>query len=112
MMALFGLAYRFIMGALDPEMRSWALVEVAPLIGLFVYLQLTRRLEMVAVLLMSLGLGALVFWTFILATGAMPITSRADYFYIAVIFAFPAVCVWFGWQQWRKAKALTSANGR
>ncbi|MDP1860089.1 MAG: hypothetical protein Q8K82_15545 [Gemmatimonadaceae bacterium] len=106
-MAFVGLLYRFIGGAFDPEMRSWAVVAAAPLVGLLVYLQRTRRDSMVAALLLALGLGGLLFWTVVLATGAVPITGQGDFFFIALIFAFPLGCTWLGWRQWRKVRSAT-----
>jgi hypothetical protein len=103
-MILVGLAYRIISGAFDPEGRSWAVVMAAPLAGLFIYLHLSRRESLLAALLIGVGLGALVFWSLILAWGGLPITGGADYLVIAFILSFPVACVWLGWRQWRAAK--------
>lgn len=110
MMAIFGVLYRVIGGAFDPEMRSWALVAAAPLVGLLVYLQRAGRDSAVAVLLLALGIGGLLFWTFVLATGALPITGQGDLVYIAIILAFPIGCIWVGWRQWRKAQVPPRPN--
>ena len=109
LMVIFGLAVRFVWGAIDPDMRKWTFVTLAPLLGVFTYLQATGRLRLIAVGLVGLGLGGLLFWTLILAWGGMPITGQADYVYIAIIFAFPLACVGLGWWQLRKLEAAARA---
>lgn len=99
---IFGLAVRFIWGAFDPEMRTWTFVGLAPVAGVLAYLQATGRLRAIATALVGLGLGGLLFWTLILVWGGTPITGRADYAYIALVFAFPAASLGLGIQQLRK----------
>lgn len=102
LVAVLGLAVRFIWGAYDPEMRRWTFVALAPLIGLLSYLQSTGRHRLISVGLVGLGIGGSLFWTAILLSGRMPVTSRADYGYITLILAFPIACIGLGWWQLRK----------
>lgn len=110
LMAAFGLALDFIWAAYDPEVKKWDLVATAPVIGLLVYLQATGRLRLIAVGLIGLGLGGLLFWTLILLSGSIPITGRADYAYITLIFAFPALLLGLGVWQLRKLRKLPVAS--
>lgn len=106
-MAIFGILYRFIGGAIDPESRSWSLVIVAPFGGLLAYLQLTARHAMLAVLFFALGVGATIFWTIVVASGDFPLAGPGDVLAMMVIFAFPLGCCVIGWLQWRKSRKAT-----
>lgn len=77
-------------------MSKWTFVAAAPVIGLFTYLLATGRLRLIAVALIGIGLGGLLFWTLILVSGTIPITGRADYVYITLIFAIPAASLGLG----------------
>ena len=103
LMAAFGLAVRFVWGAYDPEMRKWTFVAIAPLMGVTTYLQSTGRVRLLAAGLMALGLGGLLFWTLVLTSGRFPITGRADYVYVTLVFAFPAAALGLGLWQLRKS---------
>lgn len=104
-MVLFGLAVRFIWGTFDPEMRIWTFVALAPFMGAFMYLLATRRHRLIAVGLIVLNLGALLLYTSILMSGTHPVTSRADYAYIALIVFIPIGGVALGWSMLRRLRA-------
>ncbi len=106
-MAIFGILYRFIGGAIDPESRTWSLVLVAPFAGLVQYLQMTARHAMLAVIFFSLGVGATIFWTALVARGEFPLAGPGDIASMIVIFAFPLGCCGIGWLQWRKSRIAT-----
>jgi len=92
---IFAVATRLIWGAVDPEMRSWSLVAVAPWAGLYTYLQASGRLMTIANMLVALGIGGFLFWSAILISGRWP-TTREDLPYIVAILAFPAVALGLG----------------
>lgn len=105
LMVVFALIVWFIWGLYDPEMRSWSLLGLAPVMGVFTYLQATRRHRLIALGLIGVGLGGLLLWTILLMSGAKPITSRADYAYIAFILLMPVGCFMLGWMMLRKLRA-------
>ena len=110
LMVLFGLAVRLIWGAYDPEMRTWTFVALAPFMAVFTYLQATRRHRLIAVGLMVLSLGALLLYASVLVSGAMPITSRADFAYITLIVLIPVGGVALGWTMLRKLRAPSPSD--
>jgi len=103
-MVVFGLAVRFVWGAYDPEMRTWTFVALAPMMAVITYSQATRRHRLIAVGLIGLGLGGLLFWAVVLMSGAMPVTTRADYAYITFIVLLPVGCIALGWRMLRKLR--------
>lgn len=104
LIVVFALVVWLIWGVVDPEMRSWSLLGLAPVMGLFTYLQATGRHRLIAISLMGIGLGGLLFWAIVLISGAKPITGRADYAYIAFILLVPVGCFALGWMMLRRLR--------
>jgi hypothetical protein len=110
-MVVVGLAVRFLWGAQDPAMRTWGLVAAAPLMGAFAYFQAAARPRHVALGMMTLGLGAMVFWIVMLVIGGMPATGPIDFLFIAFILALPVAAIILGWLQLRRTPRQ-SLDGR
>ena len=109
--ALFGIAWRFIGAAIDPELRTWAVVAIAPLAGLVTYRRETGRDPIPPVAMVSLGGGGLLFWIVAIASGRLPITSRVDWLYVAFIVAIPAFLLIMGTWSYRRRRSSAATNG-
>lgn len=100
---LVAVVLRLIWGAIDPEMRDWSIVAVAPLSGLYTYLYASGRHRTIAVLLVALGVGGLLLFSGILLSDWWP-TTRGDVPYVIVVFAFPVFAIGLGLQQLRQRR--------
>ncbi len=94
--AAFGVVVRYVWGAFDPEMHSWALVKASPLVGGFVYLQASGRTRALAWTCVAGGLAALAFWAVAIGTGGLAVTSGIDWTFVAIIVAIPVYLTLFG----------------
>lgn len=101
--AVVALVIRLVWGAVDPEMRNWSLLAVAPLSGLHTFLYASGRLRAIATLLIAFGIGGLVLWTTVLVGNWWP-TTRQDVPYVVLVFAFPVVALGLGLAQLRKLR--------
>lgn len=99
---LFGVAWRFLGAAVDPGLGSWAVVAIAPLVGLFIYRRETGQVPIPPVAMVVLGGGLLLFWILSIALGRLPITSRVDWLYAAFIVAIPAFLLFSGVRSYRR----------
>lgn len=104
-MAVFGLAYRYIGGAIDEGLRTWAIVGVSPLAGIFTYLESSGRRRLFAKAVIGLGVAGLLFWTWALRWGSLKAPEPSEYGYVALIFLFPLVAVALGWRMLRRERA-------
>lgn len=104
--AAFGFAVRAVGGAFDPELfGTWAVVLAAPAVGVMSFLRSTRRDAMLSTLMLWGGVGALLFWTLMVASGRLAIASRAEALYAFMILAFPIGCIVVALRDRRRAHA-------
>lgn len=101
--ALAAVVIRLMWGAFDPEVRSYSLVALAPLGGLLAYLYESGRRSAIATLLIGIGIGGLIFWTWMLRSNRWP-TTPEDLPYVIVVFAFPAAALGMGLYQRRQLR--------
>ena len=106
-MALFGLAVRYIGGAFDPDFHTWTYMLLAPIMGGYIYLNASGRASIVAAVLFGVGTGGLLFWSVLLWTDRFPITGRMDWAFIAFIFSIPAFAVAMAVRIWRRLRAAS-----
>lgn len=106
--AAFGVAVRFVWGAFDPEMRSWSMVAAAPLMGLVTYLQAVGKPRQLGRFFVGFGILGILFWTVAIAIGTLPVEARIDWFWVAIIYAFPTACIVLGFRELRKSTANTA----
>jgi hypothetical protein len=105
--ALFGIAIRFVWGAVDPEMRTWTFTAIAPWSGVYTYLHASGRLGAIANTLIALGAVGFIFWIAVIVSGRMPI-SRSDLPYALGVLAFPLAALALGLYQRRRLQGSES----
>ena len=105
-LVLVGVAWRFIGAAIDPELGTWGLVAVAPIAGYFRYRRETGGVALPPVAMMLLGGGMVLFWIVFIVSGRLPITSRVDWLYAALIVAIPAFLLIMGMWSYRRQRSL------
>lgn len=93
--ALFGVLFRFGYGALDPDGGSWAIVIVAPLIGLIQYVRATGRDPVPPELMIALGYGMILIYLRGLLRDGLP-SSPVDKILWIIIFGLPVVLIVWG----------------
>jgi len=93
--AVLGVAMRYIGGAIDPDMRSWGMVALSPVSGLYTYRNASGRHRAIANLFVALGVFGLVFWVAMVLSGRLPAT-REDIPSLLVVFAFPVAALVLG----------------
>lgn len=108
--ALFGLAWRFIGAAIDPELGTWGLVAVAPIAGYFRYRRETGGVALSPVAMMWLGGGGVLFWIVVIASGGLQVTSRVDWLYVAFIVALPIFLLGMGIRYYRRLGSTRSTT--
>lgn len=109
-LVLVGVAWRFIGAAIDPELKSWALVAVAPIAGYFRYRRETGGVALPPAAMMWLGGGMVLFWIVSIASGGLQITSRVDWLYAAFIVAIPAFLLIMGIWSYRRQRGSASSS--
>jgi hypothetical protein len=107
--AVLGVIIRYVWGAYDPEMRTWAFAAAAPVAGLHTYLQASGRLGALATMLIAMGIGGLLLWTAVLLFGWIP-TTRGDIPYVIGVFAFPAGALALGLYQRRQLRSARQTS--
>jgi hypothetical protein len=98
---IYVIVLRFVWVAFDPEMDSWSLLVIVPLLGVVTYLQETKNEAALATLFVRLGAGGLVFWGLVLISGFFPV-ERADVPWVLLILAFPLASLALGLRQRRQ----------
>lgn len=98
-----GLAYRFIGGAIDPDLKSWALVVISPLFGLSAYIQATGRDAYPPWLMIGLGIGALLVYGVEWTTGGIPVTL-GEWAAWAFIISIPIALLALGIRKLRRSR--------